>query len=117
MTFQDAAALLPVLDDAVKVPVGAEEDLAVGNGGGRVARFSQIIHGQNLKLLRVRPKDGGHASSAGDIQSAGGQDDRAPAFASVEAFGPEGFPGLTIHALGSSRSGVDNVCPAIDDHA
>ena len=60
--------LILVLRDAVEVPVGAEENLTVGNGWRRVARLAQVIHGQKFELLRIGPKNGGDASSARDIQ-------------------------------------------------
>src|SRR5258706_3312839 len=59
--------LILVLRDAVEVPVGAEENLTVGNGWRRVARLAQVIHGQKFELLRIGPKNGGDASSARDI--------------------------------------------------
>src|SRR6266850_6071242 len=45
--------LILVLRDAVEVPVGAEENLTVGNGWRRVARLAQVIHGQKFELLRI----------------------------------------------------------------
>src|SRR5436305_12092833 len=63
--------LILVLRDAVEVPVGAEENLTVGNGWRRVARLTQVIHGQKFELLRIGPKNGGDASSARDIQPPG----------------------------------------------
>jgi hypothetical protein len=56
--------LILVLCDVVEVPVGAEENLTVGNGWRRVARLAQVIHGQKFELLRIGPKNGGDASSA-----------------------------------------------------
>src|ERR1700693_2684347 len=61
--------LILVLRDAVEVPVGAEENLTVGNGWRRVARLAQVIHGQKFELLRIGPKNGGDASSGRDIQT------------------------------------------------
>src|SRR5215470_2118351 len=72
--------LILVLRDAVEVPVSAEENLTVGNGWRRVARLAQVIHGQKFELLRIGPKNGGDASSAGDIQPPGCHHDRTPAF-------------------------------------
>jgi len=60
-----------ILRDAVEVPVGAEENLTVVNGWGRVARLAQVIHGQKFELLGIGPKNGGDASSARDIQPPG----------------------------------------------
>jgi hypothetical protein len=50
------------------VPVGADENLTVGNGWHRVARLAEVIHGQEFELLRIGPKNSGDASSAGDIR-------------------------------------------------
>jgi hypothetical protein len=47
-----------VLRDAVEVPVGAQENLTVGNGWRRGARLAQVIHGQKFELLRIGPKNG-----------------------------------------------------------
>ena len=103
--------------DAVEVRIGAEKDLAVGDGWGRVAGFCQIIHGQNIELFWVGPKNAGDASSAGHIQPPGGQHDGTPAFSSLEPLGPQDFPSLAVNALGGPRSGVDNVQAPINDDA
>src|SRR5690349_11378792 len=66
-----ANTLILVLRDAVEVPVGAEENLTVGNAWRRVARLAQVIHGQKFELLRIGTKNGGDASSARDIQPPG----------------------------------------------
>ena len=44
------------LCDAVEVLVGAEKDLPIRDRGRGVARFAQIIHGQDVALLRIGPK-------------------------------------------------------------
>src|SRR5438876_8769217 len=108
--------LILVLRDAVEVPVGAEENLTVGNGWRRVARLAQIIHGQKFELLRIGPKNGGDASSARDIQPPGCHHDRTPAFSAVEPLDPPNFPGLTFHALGSPWSRVDDEDVSTHDH-
>ena len=56
-----------LLRNAIKVPVGTEENLTVGNGRRCVARLSQVIRGQKFELLRIGPENGGDASSARDI--------------------------------------------------
>src|SRR5438477_2241714 len=91
--------LILVLRDAVEVPVGAEENLTVGNGGRRVARLAQVIHGQKFELLRIGPKNRGDAFSARDVQSPGRHHDRTPAFSALQALGPPDFSGLAIHTL------------------
>ena len=108
--------LILVLRDAVEVPVGAEENLTVGNGWRRVARLAQVIHGQKFELLRIGPKNGGDASSARDIQPPGCHYDRTPAFSALEPLGPPDFSGLAFHTLSGRRSGVDNEDKSIDDH-
>src|SRR6266404_577274 len=106
-----------VLRDAVEVPVGAEENLTVGNGWRRVARLAQVIHGQKFELLRIGPKNGGDASSARDIQPPDGHHHRTPALAAFEPLDPPNFPGLTFHALGSPWSRVDDEDVSTHDHA
>src|SRR5260221_6045784 len=108
--------LILVLRDAVEVPVGAEENLTVGNGWRRVARLAQVIHGQKFELLRIGPKNGGDASSARDIQPPGCHHDRTPAFSAVEPLGPPDFSGLAFHTFSSPRSGVDYEDESINDH-
>ena len=108
--------LILVLRDAVEVPVGAEENLTVGNGWRRVARLAQVIHGQKFELLRIGPKNGGDASSARDIQPPGCHHDRTPAFSAVEPFGPPDFSSLAFHTLSGPWSGVDYEDKSIDDH-
>src|SRR6266850_6944030 len=108
--------LILVLRDAVESPVGAEENLTVGNGWRRVARLAQIVHRQNLQLLRIGPKNGGDASSARDIQPPGCHDERTPAFSAVEPLGPPDFSGLAFHTLSGPWSGVDDENKSIDDH-
>jgi len=39
-------SVILVLRDTVEVPVGAKENLTVGNGWRRVARLAQVVHGQ-----------------------------------------------------------------------
>src|SRR5438067_8944483 len=70
-----------VLRDAVEVPVGAEENLTVGNGWRRVAQLVQVIHGQKVELLLIGPKNGGDASSARDREPHGSQHVRTRDFA------------------------------------
>src|SRR5215472_13370632 len=89
--------LILVLRDAVEVPVGAEENLAVGNGWRRVARLAQVIHGQKFELRRIGPKNGGDASSARDIQPPGCHHDRTPAFSALEPLGPPDFSRPAFH--------------------
>src|SRR6266850_2887594 len=108
--------LILVLRDAVEVPVGAEENLTVGNGWRRVARLAQIIHGQKFELLRIGLKNGGDASSARDIQPPGCHHDRTPAFSAVEPLGPPDFSGLAFHTLSGPWSGVDYEDESINDH-
>src|SRR5437773_1481331 len=108
--------LILVLRDAVEVPVGAEENLTVGNGWRRVARLAQVIHGQKFELLRIGPKNGGDASSARDIQPPGCHHDRTPAFSAVEPLGPPDFSGLAFHTLSGPWSGVDYEDESINDH-
>src|SRR3954447_17584099 len=111
-----SSALILVLRDAVEVPVGAQENLTVGNGWRRVARLAQVIHGQKFELLRIRPKNSGDASSARDIQPPGCHHDRTPAFSAVEPLGPPDFSGLAFHTLSGPWSGVDCEDESIDDH-
>src|SRR5690349_14780912 len=99
--------LILFLRDAVEVPVGAEENLTVGNGWRRVARLAQVIHGQKFELLRIGPENGGDASSARDIQPPGCHHDRTPAFSAVEPLAPADFSGLAFDTLGGAWSGVD----------
>ncbi len=80
--------LILVLRDAVEVPVGAEENLTVGNGWRRVARLAQVIHGQKFELLRIGPKP----------------------------LGPPDFSGLAFHTLSGPWSGVDYEDESINDH-
>src|SRR5437868_15003573 len=114
--------LILVLRDAVEVPVGAEENLTVGNSWRRVARLAQVIHGQKFELLRIWPKNGGDASSARDIQPPGCHHDRTPAFSAVEPLGPPDFSGLAFHTLSGPWSGLSfqNIgqvsIPAQDSH-
>src|SRR3954447_8794328 len=108
--------LILVLRDAVEVPVGAEENLTVGNGWRRVARLAQVIHGQEFEVLRIGPKNGGDASSARDIQPPGCHHDRTPAFSAVEPLGPPDFSGLAFHTLSGPWPGVDCEDESIDDH-
>src|SRR6187455_2191847 len=108
--------LILVLRDAVEVPVGAEENLTVGNGWRRVARLAQVIHGQKFELLRIGPKNGGDASSARDIQPPGCHHDRTPAFSALEPLGPPDFSGLAFHTLSGPGSGVDDEDVSINDH-
>ena len=108
--------LILVLRDAVEVPVGAEENLTVGNGWRRVARLAQVIHGQKFELLRIGPKNGGDASSARDIQPPGCHHDRTPAFSALEPLGPPDFSGLAFHTLSGPWSGVDYEDESINDH-
>jgi hypothetical protein len=105
-----------VLRDAVEVPVGAEENLTVGNGWRRVARLAQVIHGQNFELLRAGPKNGDDASSARDIQPPGCHHHPTPAFSAVEPLGPPDFSGLTFHTLIGPWSSVDYEDESINDH-
>src|SRR5947207_9215712 len=105
-----------ILRDAIEAPVGAEENLTVGNGWRRVARLSQVIHGQNFELLRIGPKNGGDASSARDIQPPGCHHDRSPAFSALEPLGPPDFSGLAFHTLRGPWSGVDDEDESINDH-
>jgi hypothetical protein len=58
------------------VPVGAEENLTVGNGWRRVTRLAEVIHGQKFELFRIGPKNGGDASSVRDIQPPRGANGR-----------------------------------------
>src|SRR6266581_1908747 len=109
--------LILVLRDAVEVPVGAEENLTVGNGWRRVARLAQVIHGQKFELLRIGPKNGGDASSARDIQPPGCHHDRTPAFSAVEPLGPPDFSGPAFHTLSGPWSGVDIEDESINGHA
>src|SRR5437868_13267408 len=108
--------LILVLRDAVEVPVGAEENLTVGNGWRRVARLAQVIHGQKFELFRIGPKNGGDASSARDIQPPGCHHDRTPAFPAVEPLGPPDFSGLAFHTLSGPWPGVDYENESINDH-
>src|SRR5882672_10502372 len=108
--------LILVLRDAVESPVGAEENLTVGNGWRRVARLAQVIHGQKFELLRIGPKNGGDASSARDIQPPGGHHDRTPAFSALEPLGPPDFSGLAFHTLSGPWSGVYYEEEPINDH-
>ena len=103
--------------DAVEMAVGAEEDLALGDGRRRVARFTQIIPRQKFELLRVRSKDGRDAPSACDVQPPGGHHDRTPAFSAVESFRPPDFPRPAFHTLRRPWSGVDDEHMSIHDHA
>src|SRR3954471_14662328 len=96
--------------------VGAEENLTVGNGWGRVARLAQVVHGQKFELLRIGVKNGGDASSARDIQPAGGHHDGTPAFSALEPLGPADFSGLAFDTLRGPWSGVDDVDESIHDH-
>src|SRR3954469_9638283 len=105
-----------VFRDAVEVPVGAEENLTVGNGWRRVARLAQVIHGQKFELVRTGPKNGGGASSARDIQPPGCHHDRTPAFSALEPLGPADFSGLAFHTLSGPWSGVDYEDESINDH-
>src|ERR1051326_1369410 len=102
--------------DAVEVPVGAEENLTVGNGWRRVAGLAQVIHGQKFELLRIGPKNGGDASSAGDIQAPGCHHDRTPAFSALEPLGPPDFSGLAFHTLSGPWSCVDYEDESINGH-
>src|SRR6266536_455082 len=97
-----------ILGNAVEVPVGAEENLPIGDSRRRVAGFAQVIHGQKLEFFRIGPKDGGDASSAGDVQPPDCHHDRTPAFAAVEPFGPTDFPRPAFHTLRRPWSGVDD---------
>src|SRR6476659_3354969 len=105
-----------ILRDAVEVPVGAEENLTVGDGRRRVARLAQVVYGQKLELLWIRPKNGGDAFSARDVQPPGGQHDRTPAFSALEPLGPPDFSGLAFHTLSGPWSGVDDEDVSIHDH-
>src|SRR5580765_6481174 len=105
------------LRDAVEMTVGAKKYLSVGNGRRRVARLAQIIHRENLQLLRIGPKDRGDAFSARDIQSPAGHHHRTPAFSAFEPLAPPNLSGLTFHALRSRRSGVDDEDVSTHDHA
>src|SRR6266566_2851629 len=116
MRQQDAIDEVLVLRDAVEVPVRAEENLTVGNGWRRVARLAQVIQGQKFELLRIRPKNGGDASSARDIQPPGCHHDRTPTFSAVEPLGPPDFSGLAFHTLSGPWSGVDYEDESINDH-
>src|SRR6185369_14288398 len=102
--------LILVLRDAVEVPVGAEENLTVGNGWRRVARLAQVIHGQKFELLRIGPKNGCDASSARDIQPPGCHHDRTGV---TTVFRPdqEKFELLAMNDLGEPS----NATPAISD--
>jgi hypothetical protein len=105
-----------VLCDAVEVRVGAEENVTVGNSRGCVARLAEIVHRQNFQLRRVGPKNGGDASSAGDIQPTGGHYYRTPAFSALEPLGPSEFSGLAFHTLSGAWSGVDYENESINDY-
>src|SRR3954468_16735363 len=105
-----------ILRDAVEAPVGAEENLTVGNGWRRVARLAQVIHGQKFELVRIGPKNGGDASSTRDIQPPGGHHDRTPAFSALEPLGPPDFSGLAFHTLSGSWSRVNYEDESIDNH-
>src|SRR5262249_51547664 len=108
--------LILVLRDAVEVPVGAEENLTVGNRWRRVARLAQVIHGQKFELRRIGPKNGGDASSARDIQPPRRHHDETPAFSALEPLSPPELSGLAFHTLSGPWSGVDYEDESINDH-
>ena len=112
----DPNTLKLLLGDAVEVGVGAEENLTVGYGWGRVAGLAEVIHGQKFELLGIGPKNGGDAFSAGDVQAPGCHHDRTPTLSALEPLDPADFSGLAFHTLSCAWSGVDCEDESINDY-
>src|SRR5436190_24016923 len=70
--------MLPPRAEAIRVAVGAEEDLVVGHGGAAVEDAGVVgddVGGEDFEL-RLGGEDGGAGGAADEVEASGGEDGR-----------------------------------------
>src|SRR5262245_49248292 len=101
--------------NAIEMAEGAQEHLAIGDSRGGVALFAKFVGLEKREFFRVGREHEGGALLAGNIEAAGGEDDRGPEVVASDFVTPSLFASSEVDAMEVGLTG--HIDAVTDDDA